>query len=172
MSETKDRRHLTAKYCNGNGVDIGSGGDPVVPWAIQIDLPSERFGSYRDGGAYSIPTPIQWRTSEISLPFKDSVLDWVYSSHLLEDFDDWHPVLTEWVRVLKQEGHLVILVPCKKRFNEAVAAGQDGNSNHKHESYVGEISGIASDYGLIAIEDRYTDIFPNDYNILFVGRKI
>ncbi len=61
-SETAKYRHLTAEYCFQNdmpavGVDIASQGDPVVPWAIQLDLPIEfsaairktRFGRSKNG---------------------------------------------------------------------------------------------------------------------------
>src|SRR5437867_3001774 len=41
MSETAKHRHLTIRYCQGCGLDLGSGGDPIVPWAISVDLPAE-----------------------------------------------------------------------------------------------------------------------------------
>ena len=33
--------------------------------------------------------------------FRDGVLDYVYSSHLLEDYVDTEAVLREWLRVLR-----------------------------------------------------------------------
>lgn len=96
QSETSKFRHMTAQYCSGNGVDIGSGGDPVVPHAISVDLPDPytRVGD----------SPIQWRGDGTALPFMGGSLDFVYASHLLEDFADWIHPLTEWTRVLKSGG--------------------------------------------------------------------
>jgi len=171
VSETSKYRHLTAPYCQGNGVDIGSGGDPVVPWAIQLDLPDKEYQKYHSGQV--IPRQIQWRGSCIELPFKDSVLDFVYSSHLIEDFTDWDQLLIEWLRVLKPEGHLVILAPDKDLWGGALQRGQPANRAHKHEAYPGEFTECVQRIALVkVIEDRRTCCFPGDYTILFVAQKI
>jgi ubiquinone/menaquinone biosynthesis C-methylase UbiE len=169
-SETAIHRVDVEKYCHGNVLDIGSGGDPVVPWAIQVEPIEGKFVQY--GRGFPLKVPIQLRIEDVALPFKDNSIDTVYSSHLLEDFEDWTPVITEWVRVTKPGGLLVLLLPCKKRYNEAIANGGGGNPHHKHEATIGELSSLASQYGLETIEDRYTDQYPGDYNILYVGRKI
>lgn len=169
MNETAVRRHLTEGYCQGNGVDIGSGGEPVVPWAIQVELFD--IEARRQGTDWTLRMPIQWRTSVVDLPFKNGVLDFVYSSHLLEDFLDWDPVLSEWIRVLKLNGNLVIMVPCHERFRAAVLRGQVDNLDHKHEASVGELSSACLKFGITPIEDRYTGDNPEDYNIIFVGKK-
>jgi SAM-dependent methyltransferase len=170
MSETAKYRHLTARYCHGNGVDIGSGGDPVVPWAISFDLPREEFATYNAG---NIPEHcIHFHGDATQLPFRRNTLDFVYSSHLLEDFADWTPVLTEWVRVLKPGGRLVILIPDKARWNVAVSNGQPPNCAHQHEGFVGELTQHAEKLGTLnVVEDRLTDLFPADYSILFVAIK-
>jgi SAM-dependent methyltransferase len=166
-SETHRHRHLTAPYCTGNGVDIGSGGDPVVPHAIQVELASPYgcvFGSLEQ---------VEWRGDALTLPFKDGTLDFAYSSHLLEDFEDWTPPLREWSRVLKPGGHLVILLPDKSRWQAALDRGQPPNLAHKHEGTVGELSGYAGPLGLVPIVDGLTS--PDDvtdYTILFVAKKL
>ena len=175
-SETAKYRHLTTKYCVGNGIDIGSGGDPVVPHAISIDLPDKEYNYYN-----SNQPPrgiIHYQGYAEKLPFKDNTLDFVYSSHLLEDFLDWDDILAEWLRVLKPGGHLIILVPDKKLWNVAIQKGQPPNCSHKHESYAGELTKIVTNnwFNLAAtvrvIEDRLTDCWEGDYSILFVGVKL
>lgn len=169
-SETSKYRKFTTKYCVGNGVDIGSGGDPVVPHAIQVELPKEEYAKYRSGDVHG--SPIQWHGSAVELPFKDKTLDWVYSSHLLEDFLDWKPLLREWTRVLKRGGNLVILIPDKTLWDAAISRGQLPNCAHKHEGYVGELSTYAKHFGWKVIEDRLTKLTPEDYTILFIAQRI
>lgn len=171
MSETAKYRKLVVKYCKGNGADVGSGGDPVVPSAIQVELPLDEYSKYRSGDIHG--SPIQWHGDGTSLPFKDRTLDYLFSSHLLEDFLNWKPVLQEWVRVLKKGGHLIIMVPDKERWNYAVQhLKQPVNCSHKHEATVGELSSYAKWLGLQVLEDRLTECHPHDYNILFVAKRI
>ncbi len=158
-NETSPRRHLTVPYCMGNGVDLGSGGCPVVPWAIQIEeLETPRIGQ-----------SIEYIGTALNLPFKDETLDFVYASHLLEDFLNWESVLTEWNRVIKVGGYIIIMVPDHNIFRQCVMNGQEDNLAHQHESYPGELT------------KHYTELFPNfdiihdyitdSYNILFVAKK-
>jgi SAM-dependent methyltransferase len=171
MSETSKHRPLTVPFCQGNGIDLGSGGDPVVPWAISVDLPPDDFHRY-NAGSEGWGT-IHWRGDARSLPFKDGTLDFVYSSHLLEDFHDWWPVLEEWARVLKPEGHLVILVPDRERWAAAIARGQPPNCEHRHESFPGELTGYCGRLGLHPVMDRFAiPEDPGDYSVVFVGRKL
>lgn len=171
MSETAKHRGVTIQFCVGNGVDIGSGGDPVVPNAISIDLPEAEYKYYNSNQPHR--GNLNFRCDGRLLPFKDETLDWVYSSHLLEDFLDWWPILTEWTRVLKRGGHLIILVPDKTKWNEAIQRGQPPNCQHQHESHVGELSKYAKKLGLQIVMDQMASTTdPLDYSIVFVGKKI
>jgi SAM-dependent methyltransferase len=166
-SETSKHRHLCLEYCKGNGVDLGSSGDPVVPWAIQVELPAEQYKIYNV--TRPVVESIQWRGSALDLPFKDHTLDFVHSSHLLEDFADWGPPLREWDRVLKPGGHMIIAVPDHQRFRAAVARGQGDNLSHKHESHVGELTKYLRTYEVL--HDAFVTDHPHEYSILYVGRK-
>ena len=172
-AETITCRDLTAPYCKGNGVDLGSKGIPVVPWAIQVEIPPDDFFAYQ---GFALPETVEWKGTALDLPFKDGVLDFVYSSHLLEDFLDWTPILKEWIRVIKRGGYLIIMLPDKVRFNNSIKSGGNGNANHKHESYVGELSSLAPGLGLRPIMDCFTEKRSTatfeDYNILFVAEKL
>ena len=46
MSETSKCRDRLAKYCIGNGLDIGHGGDPINDTAITLDMdqPTSDYG--------------------------------------------------------------------------------------------------------------------------------
>lgn len=169
-SETERYRHLTQKYCEGVGVDIASHGDPVVNWAINFELPVFEYLTY-NGGNHPVG-PVQLRGYAQQLPFDTDSMDFVYCSHLLEDFADWMPLLTEWVRVLKPGGRLIVLIPEKQAWAAAIAKGQPPNCAHRHEGSEGELSTYAARLGLRVLEDRMTRCFEGDYTILFVAVKL
>lgn len=169
VSEVGKYKHLLEPYIHGNTIDIGSGGWPVVPWAIQIELPPEEYRVYTGGRV--LEQAGVWRGDGRALPFKDRTVDTVFSSHLLEDFLEWEPILKEWVRVLRPGGHLVILVPDKGLWNAAVQRGQTPNCSHRHESHPGELSTYAARLGLDVIQDKLTALYPEDYSILFIARR-
>lgn len=129
MSETAVCRNRLSVYCKGNGVDLGYGGDPIVPTAITVDmsLPYVKYDNHPQnlsGDARNL----YW--------FKDGVLDYVYSSHLLEDFprEETKGILIEWLRVLKSGGHLVLYLPHELRYREHCSkTGQPYNGAHKIE---------------------------------------
>lgn len=80
MSETSKCRERLKKFCIGYGLDIGYGGDPIIPGAITVDLaiPYTKVGD----------APLNLGGDARNLYwFADNSLDYVYSSHLLEDFD-------------------------------------------------------------------------------------
>lgn len=166
MSESDKHRHLVTEFTKGNGVDLGSSGEPIVPWAIQVDLPDKEYHTY------NITRPeaaIHWRGYAQSLPFKDETLDFVHASHLLEDFPDWWPLLREWNRVLKPGGFMIISVPDHDRFRAAVKRGQGDNLSHKHESKVSEVASFLKPYATIF--DGFVNDDPLEYSLLYVGQK-
>jgi SAM-dependent methyltransferase len=128
-SETSKCRDTFVKYCKGNGIDIGPGGDPIVPAAVRVDLPRP----------YSLvgDMPVQLAGDSRDLYwFRDEVLDYVYSSHVLEDFADTEQVLREWLRVLKKGGHLCIFCPDEKIYREHCrTTKQPYNPNHVHACF-------------------------------------
>jgi len=128
-SETSKCRNRLAKYCEGYGIDLGFGGDPISLSAIRMDMvkPYTNVGS----------CPVQLGGNAQNLHwFKDGVLDYVFSSHLLEDFYDTSAVLKEWLRVLKAGGKLVIFCPDEQRFRKhCKETGQPYNTAHVHENF-------------------------------------
>jgi predicted SAM-dependent methyltransferase len=131
-SETSRHRPLLAKFCLGAGIDIGCGGDPIMPGAIRMDLPSP----YTSVGR----SPIQLSGDCRDLHWlRDGGLDYVYSSHVLEDFPESETaaILQEWTRVLRPGGRLILLLPDHQRYlaycrrtGQINADGVVGNPHH------------------------------------------
>lgn len=174
--ETAKHRHLVREYCQGNTLDLGSSGVPVVPWAIQVDLPSAEYQAYNPvrGDA-----AIHWRGSALDLPFKDGTVSTVHASHLLEDFEDWEPALREWDRVLKKpDGYLIVATPDYVRFRAAVERGQGDNLSHRSEHLCrkGAITewlnaNMASQKYEVLYDDFVSDA-ETEYSLLWVGRRL
>lgn len=159
--ETPRYRHLVENYCKGPGLDLGSGGIGVTPWALQVDkirLPDIHMVWDLNG----------------RLPFPHSIFNFVYSSHCLEDFKEWKHIVLGWFQLVRRFGHLIIIVPDKERFRQAVANGQPDNLDHQHEFAPGELSDLFNRQAPPAklIRDSFTDVSPNDYSILFIAQKL
>lgn len=185
-SETSRYRNLVERYCQGSGLDLGSAGDPVVPWAIQLELP-DAPQSYNPAAWGGVEPQLRGDARKLYW-FADGVLDWVYSSHLLEDFSrsDWGTILLEWCRVVKPQGHLIILVPEHARWQAELTRGRSPNCAHQHEPSVGELTGLMEVQNSVVqdltwkrrfgrwevLEDRLATDDPNEYTILFVARRL
>lgn len=129
VSETSRCRAALAPYCTGDGIDIGYGGDPIVSHAICMDLP-EAYAKYlqHPQHLHGDAADLRW--------FRDSCLDFVYSSHVLEDFVDTRSVLEEWLRVLKPAGNLVLYLPDEQVYRAYCRAqNKPPNPHHVHEHF-------------------------------------
>jgi len=128
-SETSRCRRRLTPFCKGYGVDLGFGGDAIAAHAIRVDMPVP----YTHLGEQ----PVQLGGDAVNLYwFRDEVLDFVYSSHLLEDFEDTKAVLREWLRVLKPGGRLILFCPDEQAYQaHCDRTGQPHNEGHKHADF-------------------------------------
>ncbi len=113
------------------GVDLGAGGDALSPYSIAIDLkiPYAKCGL----GA----THIKGDTRNLCW-FTDDILDYVYSSHLFEDFsaNEGIKILTEWSRVLKPGGVIALLLPDQERYlSYCLIKGEKPNEHHQIKTF-------------------------------------
>jgi predicted SAM-dependent methyltransferase len=129
QSETSKCRKRMVPFCVGYGLDLGFGGDPINETAIRVDLPNP----YAKTGTYPVQlggdaTKLRW--------FADGTLDYIYSSHLLEDFADTRAVLVEWLRVLKPDGRLLIFCPDQVAYEAyCTQHGLVPNQHHAHADF-------------------------------------
>ena len=129
VSETSKCRSSLAHFCQGDGVDVGFGGDPIVPHAICMDMP-QSYARYDNNvqHLHGDARNLRW--------FSDGSLDWVYSSHVLEDFEDTSSVLQEWLRVLRPGGNLILFLPDEQQYRVHCAAqGKASNPYHVHSHF-------------------------------------
>jgi SAM-dependent methyltransferase len=129
ISETSKCRGRLAPFCVGDGLDVGYGGDPIVPHAICMDLP-QKYAAYESHvqHLHGDATNLRW--------FRDGELDWVYSSHVLEDFPDTLAVLSEWLRVLRVGGRLILFLPDEQLYrSHCRSQGRPPNVHHIHADF-------------------------------------
>ena len=154
-----------------HGIDIGFGGDPIAPSAITLDLPVENRTYFGNVGNY--PQHLQGEAGNLYW-FRDQTLDYVLSSHVLEDFANPQPLLNEWLRVLRPGGLLILVLPNEQKYKATcLVTGQPYNLHHMNED-------MSLSYMLDYLRRYYkgqleivTDMeVPDDYSFLVIARKI
>lgn len=104
------------KYCQGQGLDLGCGNAKIKPDSIGIDLQNPVADMRRDARKLDY--------------YPDSLFDYVYSSHLLEEIQDTEPTLKDWLRVIKPGGFLVLYQIIESRYFPI--GSPNCNPSHKH----------------------------------------
>jgi SAM-dependent methyltransferase len=104
------------KYLVGSGIDIGCGTDKLV--SPHSDGFQCRGWDVGDGDAQLMQ----------GVPYGS--FDFVYSSHCLEHMHDPSEALSNWWRILKPGGYLVVIVPCEYLYEQSTWPSR-GNGGHK-----------------------------------------
>jgi ubiquinone/menaquinone biosynthesis C-methylase UbiE len=105
-SETAKVRHWVLPYCTGKGCDIGFGGDKIMKLDCDgIDFPQP----YTYTGKDKVDIGCDVINNEIPVP--DNTYDYVYTSHLIEDFVDTKDALRKFIRIVKSGGNLILVFP-------------------------------------------------------------
>jgi ubiquinone/menaquinone biosynthesis C-methylase UbiE len=166
-SETSKVRHLVLNYCSGYGCDIGFGGDKIKKeQCIGIDY-AEPY-TYTGKDKVDIACDVMNET----IPVPNNHFDYVYSSHLIEDFADTRKALEEFIRVLKSGGNLILVFPDQKIYEDyCKKTGQPLNMYHVHQD-------MGLDFMLIKLKAipniEYVPLFTSncqiDYNVIIIAR--
>lgn len=112
-SETSKVRSMVLPYCKGKGCDVGFGGDKVVKTDCDgIDYPQP----YANAGNDKVDIACDVIQQEIPVP--DNTYDYVYTSHLIEDFADTSDALKKFVRILRPGGYLILVFPDQPKYEK------------------------------------------------------
>jgi len=112
-----DGNFLT-KYFVGDGIDIGCGDDSISKYISSFKfINSVKSWDKIDGDAQYLKS------------INDNSYDFVHSSHSLEHMKDVFISLTNWIRILKSGGYLIITVPDEDLYEHCIWPSQF-NSEH------------------------------------------
>lgn len=168
-SETSKVRYLVANYCIGKGCDIGFGGDKIMKVDCDgIDFPQP----YTNTGKDKVDIGCDVINNDIPVP--DNTYDYVYTSHLIEDFTDTSDALKKFIRILKNDGTLILVFPDQPKY-EAYCNKKNlpMNPYHIHKDMGFEfMKRKLSELQNISYQVIYSSDCEIDYNVIMVVRII
>jgi SAM-dependent methyltransferase len=111
--------NFTRRYFVGDGIDIGGKPDPLILYQeLFCQIRSIKTWDREDGDA------------QLMSGVPDNRFDFLHSSHCLEHLVDPLAGLRAWVRVVRENGYLVITVPDEDLYEQGVFPSTY-NTDHK-----------------------------------------
>ncbi|MBL1213612.1 MAG: class I SAM-dependent methyltransferase [Ignavibacteriae bacterium] len=107
----REEENFFENYCKGKGLDIGFGGDLIVPNAQGFD--------FEHGDAHFLEG------------IENESFDFVYSSHTLEHMVDPEAAIKNWFRVVKKGGYLIVFIPHRDLYEKKKTLPSKFNPTHK-----------------------------------------
>lgn len=166
-SETSKVRHWVISYCIGKGCDIGFGGDKISKTNCDgIDFPQP----YTYTGKDKVDIGVDVINNEIPVP--DNTYDYVYTSHLIEDFVDTKDALRKFIRILKNKGNLILVFPDQPKYEVYCREmGVPMNPYHVHANMGFDyMLQQLNELGNISYETLFISNCEVDYNVVMVLR--
>jgi SAM-dependent methyltransferase len=122
-SISQQRRAFDARFATrwfvGVGLDVGGGGD-------SLGLYTELFPGIRKVLLYDKEHGDAGKLDNVD----DDSFDFLYSSHCLEHLSDPFEALSNWIRIVKRNGHCIVSVPDEDLYEQGIWPSQF-NSDHK-----------------------------------------
>jgi predicted SAM-dependent methyltransferase len=133
--EASKCRHRVISYIRGTGLDLGCGNNKIVEDAIGIDAKKKRGTDLQ----------LDLRNSEPLGIFSDNYFDYIFASHLIEDFSATEPVLAAWWKKIKPGGYLILYSPDPDYYPRVGTPGS--NVAHKRDLYWQDVWDILKSFG-------------------------
>ena len=153
------------EYTRGQGLDLGCGPHKAFPHFTGVD-------NLKDVSLFSIsmkPDRVVESCERLE-GFENDSQDFVFSSHLLEHIEDTAGAISEWWRVIKPGGHLVLYLPHKDLYPNCGTPG--ANPDHKHDFTQRDIERVMESLpgGWSLLVNEFRDQ-GNEYSFLQVWKK-
>lgn len=120
-----DRRYV--RYLSGDGIDIGSGDDPLSRYQELFPLMTScRAWDLSDGDA------------ELMEGVPDGTFDFVHSSHCLEHLESPARALYHWIRICRPGGHILVTLPDEDLYEGGIWPSTWAGDGHKWSFTIGK----------------------------------
>ena len=136
------------RYTRGRGLDLGCGSEKAFPHFIGVDN-----GDHDEKFGFRTAADVVVSTCEKLDIFASNCMDFVFSSHLIEHIKDTKAALSEWWRLIRQGGYLVLYYPHKELYPNIGTPG--ANPTHVHDFMPQDIIDIMREVG-------YWDLVRNE----------
>ena len=160
-----------SRFITGYGIDVGCGTNRLSPDVLAIDAFDHRTADFHteeeklnsndivhDCKDLNID-PVEWHGHKYT--FEDDSLDFIFSSHCLEDFEDIPKVFQEWWEKLKPGGYMLLLLPDMETGRYPKVGSPNGNPSHRTDvgkKYIVKmLDTLSIDYKMIQ-----ADTIPHD----------
>jgi predicted SAM-dependent methyltransferase len=154
--EVEKCRFRLIPYCQGVGLDIGCGPEKIRKEAISIDK----------NGLGDLNFDIDRGLNILA----DESLDYIFSSHCLEDLEYPLGSLKDWWSKLKVGGHLILYIPHKDFYPNVGNIGC--NIKHKHDFYPRDIVEMMDTFATYKILHQKVCMETDEYSFEFVFKKL
>ena len=133
--EVSKCRHRVVSYLKGRGLDLGCGNEKIAVDAIGVDIKQTKGSNLVMDLTENDPLRI----------FSDSYFDYIFSSHLLEDFIATEAVLISWWAKIKPGGYLILYCPDADFYPRVGTPGS--NTQHRKDLYWQDVWNILKGFG-------------------------
>lgn len=159
-----------------NGIDVGCGTNRLNDQIISVDQQADpRFAHAQ----------IVHNCKDLNI-FTDNTLDFIFSSHCLEDFENIYDVFTNWWSKLKANGFMLLLLPdmeecqcefCKGSTRYPIVGADNGNPSHRTnvgKKFINQMLVTLKERGIIKYEVIQEDTLGHNEtsSIDFVIKKL
>ncbi|MHC4316725.1 MAG: methyltransferase domain-containing protein, partial [Planctomycetota bacterium] len=158
-SEVSKCRHRIVSYLHGVGLDLGCGADKICPGALGVDV----------RGGKGVDIQIDLSANDALGMFSNNYFDYIFSSHVLEDFTCTEAVLSEWWRKIKTGGYLILYCPDADYYPRVGTPGS--NVDHKKDLYWQDVWKTLKGFGNAKKIKASRHNESNEYSWLLVVRK-
>ena len=138
------------KYLVGHGVDVGCGTNRLSTEILSIDQqPNQEYAHadiVHDCKDLNCE-PFNFGGHEYT--FKENTLDFIFSSHCLEDFENIYEVFKNWWSKLKPNGKMLLLLPDMEGGRYPKVDDPKGNPSHRTDVGKDYILKMLVDLGVI-----------------------
>lgn len=121
------------KYLKGHGIDVGCGTNRLSNKILSIDQQPNKKYAHADivHDCYNLDIKKPKEFNGHLFTFENNTLDFVFSSHCLEDFNEIPPVFMNWWKKIKPNGYMILLLPDMENNRYPKVGDSKGNPAHK-----------------------------------------